>query len=882
MSLVRLSFSPHWGLVFGVALSLLLGGCPAQQGALPPDDAGRVNNSNNGNTGGQNSGSDNSNNNNNNGGSTGGGNNSGGGGGDQGGGSGDNGSGTDGSDGGNSGGGPPVDAPLIKAIPNQAVSFGANYRSPTPKLEKGTAPITWSLVAGPQGATVNTTTGVVSWSNVNIVGQHSVQIRATNAAGADDEDWVLTVNGSGLPPVINEIQDATITAGASYTSPTPALAQGTPPITWNLDAGPDGATINTSSGVVNWPNPVVGNFLVSIRASGPGGFDTETWTLTVQDAGGGGGGIAPLIVNIPDNTILAGTPYTGPTPILSQGTAPINWTLDAGPSGMTINAATGVVTWPNPAAGQFSITIRAANATGADTEEWKLTVENPGNGQSPVIGEVPDATILEGAPYTGPTPALLQGVPPITWSLDAGPAGMTIDANTGVVSWNIAALGQFGVTIRAANTAGADTESWTLTVEAVGGSQSVWRVSVGPSDLQGNGLSQLPAVSANAQIIAFESFAFNLIGANNDNNGVSDIFIYDQLARQTTRVSVGLSGQESNGGSRRPALSSDGRYVAFESDARNLVALDTGGVTNVFVYDRQTGQTELISVGFHGEAANGLSQSAAISADGRYVAFESVATNLIERDSNENVRDIYVRDRQTGQTRLASVSTDGSQGGLPSYLPSISADGRYVAFESFATNLVANDLGDQCDVFVRDTQDNVTTLVSVSSAAVQGDGPSQRARIDAAGRYVVFESAARNLVATSDFNNNFDVFRHDRQTGQTTLISIDLTGTRAGNNFSGGPAITPDGRYVVFYSVSTDLTDNDATTNNADIFIRDTQTGATTLLSVSQGGAQGDLPSQNPIVTPDGRFVIFESRARNLVANDSNGVSDIFVRDRTR
>jgi Tol biopolymer transport system component len=227
----------------------------------------------------------------------------------------------------------------------------------------------------------------------------------------------------------------------------------------------------------------------------------------------------------------------------------------------------------------------------------------------------------------------------------------------------------------------------------------------------------------------------------------------------TTRVSVASDGTQGDGESYYPSISSEGRYVAFASDATTLVAGDTNGLTDIFVHDRRTGVTTRVSVASDGTQGNGHSWHPSISSEGRYVAFASYASNLVDSDANGEW-DIFVHDRQTGETTRVSVASDGSEGDKLSYGQSISPDGRYVAFASYATNLVAGDTNGKWDVFVHDRQTGETTRVSVDSEGSQGDGGSFFFSISSDGRYVAFSSSATNLVA-DDTNDQNDVFVHD-------------------------------------------------------------------------------------------------------------------------
>ena len=402
------------------------------------------------------------------------------------------------------------------------------------------------------------------------------------------------------------------------------------------------------------------------------------------------------------------------------------------------------------------------------------------------------------------------------------------------------------------------------------------RVSVASDGTQGNsdsgnyGLS----ISADGRFVAFESWAGDLVAG--DTNEVWDIFVHDRLTGQTTRVSVASDGTQGNGSSLQPSISADGRFVAFYSYATTLVPGDTNGGHDVFVHDRQTGQTTRVSVASDGAQGNSVSYWASISADGRFVAFESWAGDLVAGDTND-VWDVFVHDRQAGQTTRVSVASDGTQGNSNSHLPSISADGRFVAFRSEASNLIEGDTNGDYDVFFHDRETGQITLVSVAPDGTQGNAASYWPSIDADGRFVAFASRATNLVE-GDTNGFQDVFVHDGQTGQTTRVSVASDGMQ-GTYRSGhdGVSISADGRFVAFQSDATNLVPGD---NNAtkDVFVHDRETGQTERVSVPSAGTQGNSDSSQPSMSGDGRFVAFTSQATNLVAGDTNGSWDVFVR----
>jgi Tol biopolymer transport system component len=401
------------------------------------------------------------------------------------------------------------------------------------------------------------------------------------------------------------------------------------------------------------------------------------------------------------------------------------------------------------------------------------------------------------------------------------------------------------------------------------------RVSVDSTGIQGNdpsGFGSPPSLSADGRFVAFTSRADNLVAG--DTNGVEDIFVHDRQTGQTTRVSVDSAGTQGNGPSDFPFISADGRFVAFQSRAGNLVAGDTNFVVDIFVHDRQTGQTTRVSVDSAGTQGNLDSLLPSISADGRFVAFESESNNLVAGDLNF-VFHIFVHDRQTGQTTRVDVGLVGIQGnGGESFSPFISADGRFVAFSSFADNLVAGDTNFVPDIFVHDRQTGQTTRVSVDSAGIEGNDFSVFPSISADGRFVAFESFSTNLVA-GDTNGSPDIFVHDRQTGQTTRVSVDSAGIE-GNSSSENPFISADGRFVAFHSTANNLVVGDSI-GNLDSFVHDLQAGQTTRVSVDSAGIEGNGASDLPSISADGRFVGFRSFAINLVAGDSNGELDIFV-----
>ncbi|MCB1885463.1 MAG: tandem-95 repeat protein, partial [Geminicoccaceae bacterium] len=397
------------------------------------------------------------------------------------------------------------------------------------------------------------------------------------------------------------------------------------------------------------------------------------------------------------------------------------------------------------------------------------------------------------------------------------------------------------------------------------------RVSVAGDGTQGDGDSLVPSLSADGRFVAFESGARNL--APGDANGATDIFVHDRQSGATELVSVADGGGGGNRDSLDPSLSADGRIVIFRSNADNLVPGDANGTTDLFVRDLQAGTTELVSVASDGTQANTYSFESSLSADGRFVAFRSLADNLVPGDAND-ATDILVRDLQAGTTELASVAGDGTQANNNALDPSLSADGRFVAFYSLADNLVPGDANGAYDVFVHDRQTGGTELVSLAGDGSQGNGNSYQTSLSANGRFVAFISEADNLVP-GDTNGIADIFVHDRQTGATERVSVAGDGTQ-GNGDSSTPTLSADGRFVAFISEADNLVPSDA--NDAyDIFVHDRQTGTTERVSVAGDGTEGNRYSFLPSLSADGKLVAFESLADNLVPGDTNDAFDVFV-----
>ena len=502
---------------------------------------------------------------------------------------------------------------------------------------------------------------------------------------------------------------------------------------------------------------------------------------------------------------------------------------------------------------------------------------------------------------------------------------------------------------------------------------------------QGDAASYLPTLSADGRFVAFGSLATNLVAG--DTNGVSDVFVYDLAKETIERVSLSSRGEQGDrsSGVNAIALNDDGMVVAFESGARNLVpdyigtfgfsprvhvfdrrtrqiagrtayagfrdaktsgtygiALSgTGQVTAftawgrydtqtqtdsrhllvhdpnpapasdpvggqlevlaptetytarlsqdgdlavfcmgplklVHLFDRHTGVLTTVSTNSQGVPASGVCSTPSLSPEGRHVAFESWAKDLVPNDTN-NAVDVFVKDRVTGVTRRVSLDSGGGEAQGPSNYPSLSEQGQHVAFQSFAANLVPNDTNGRYDIFVRDLTTGQVTRVSVSSAGSQSNSDSLRPRVSADGRFIVFYSSADNLVP-GDNNGSGDVFLHDRLTRTTRIVSVNSTGQQA-NASSGWPDISADGRWITFESAATNLVAGD-TNSQDDVFLHDAIQGITTRVSVNQQGGQLFWRSAYPTISPSGRWIAFSSESNQIVRDDRNYVSDVFLYDR--
>ena len=402
------------------------------------------------------------------------------------------------------------------------------------------------------------------------------------------------------------------------------------------------------------------------------------------------------------------------------------------------------------------------------------------------------------------------------------------------------------------------------------------RVSVNSDGVPANMTASSGVLSADGRYVVFWSSATNLI-AGVFTSG-THVYRHDRATGATVMVSLNTGGSPANNVSRDPSVSADGRYVAFSSFATDIVAGGTNGVMQVFVRDMQAGATLLVSAsatGVQGDLSSGLSGlggAREVSNDGRYVAFTSFATNLVA-SSNNGVQQVYVKDMTTGAVVRASANDAGDAGDRSSQTPSLSGDGRFVAFRSESTNFSPlSTTGIIAQVFVRDLGAGVTTLESPGGASAMR--PSTVPVLSFDGRYMAFVSEARLDSADLD-NGTPDVYWRDRQTGTTALAS--LSPNTLSGAFSGGPSISGDGRWVAFNSIDERIVSGDTNGIIADVFVYDRDSQTVTIASRNDADQQANAAAFGASLSHDGGLVLFSSTATNLAPSVAVG-AQLYVR----
>lgn len=414
------------------------------------------------------------------------------------------------------------------------------------------------------------------------------------------------------------------------------------------------------------------------------------------------------------------------------------------------------------------------------------------------------------------------------------------------------------------------------------------RISMGYDGSQANGHSFNPTISNNGRFVVFTSDATNLVPG--DTNGKLDVFVFDlqtEIMERVSTASNGLEGNAHSGFDNLSNISNDGRYVVFSSDATNLVENDTNvfcrvwendsekiiNCEDVFVKDRLTNETRLVSVDSEGVQGNGLSGLPSISADGRYATFMSLADNLVENDNN-NTYDIFIHDLQTGETKRVSIASDGTEANGASVINTISANGRYVVFETFASNLAPEDTDNQLGVYMHDLQTGDTLHISVGFPESIYNRLSLMPDVSADGRYISFVSGLNDGIG-----HNLNIYRRDRQAGTTEIVSVATDG-HTGNKDSQWSSISDDGQWIAFTSEADNLVEagGSVCAECENIYLKNMTTGELTLITKnSAGDYSSGMNFGTVFLSGDGNRLVFDSTSDGLVLNDTNGYKDIFV-----
>ncbi|CAI4034136.1 hypothetical protein DNFV4_04580 [Nitrospira tepida] len=491
-------------------------------------------------------------------------------------------------------------------------------------------------------------------------------------------------------------------------------------------------------------------------------------------------------------------------------------------------------------------------------------------------------------PYSADLTATGSG--PFTWTVTGLPQGITVDPATGKLTGPATQPGQFNLAIEVKGPGGTDTENLSMTVL-----DKTHLASVNSDEVQatggdsGNGFvapfqrSLDPGISNTGRFVVFDSAATNLGGTN----GRRHVYLRDREIGETQLISKKSDGTQGNNDSHVAVVSDDGRFVAFDSFASNLIDGDSNQARDIFLHDRQTGTTVRISQtpqGTEGGCPLGVGENCnsfdpSMSADGNLIAFGTFAT-LLPEDLNTSTPDIYVLNKSANTLELATKGVGGMAANGGSGSPQISADGRFVVFSSVANNLVANDpdlttLID--DVFAYNVASKQITKISVTpDPAVAADGASQNPTISNNGSRIAFSSVATNL-GTGD-------------SGIRDVFIVDWNGTSAPTNFrriggnaeSDSPSLSRDGNFLALHSLATDLPIVPPISTNGQQQIYVLQIGTSIKpASVNSAGQMGNGESRFPAISGDGRFIAYYSAASDLVTPDSNGNAfDAFVSQR--
>nr|WP_298952392.1 Hint domain-containing protein [uncultured Methylobacterium sp.] len=400
---------------------------------------------------------------------------------------------------------------------------------------------------------------------------------------------------------------------------------------------------------------------------------------------------------------------------------------------------------------------------------------------------------------------------------------------------------------------------------------SITRASTNPDGSQSDGSAGGASISGDGTLVAFQSQASDLVAPAAAPLTLG-VYVKNLTTGAVTRASELGDGTPIDSFNAAPSLAADGSAVAFRS---NLGI--PGGSAQAVVKTLGSGAFTIASAAADGTRGNQDTSDVSLSGDGRTVAFASRSTNLLPNDTNAS-SDVFVRDLTTGTLTRVSTAADGTQADAGSVLASMSVDGRHVAFQSDATNLVAGDTNGVTDVYVKNLTTGAITRASTAADGSQGNGVSTGASLSRDGNLVAFVSRADNLVA-GDTNLGADVFVKNLTTGAVTRVSTASDGTQSSGDATGIARISADGTKVAFTSFADNLVPGD-TNLSTDVFVKDLTTGTLTRVSTAADGTQSNGANfVSPTLSADGSRVAFDSRATNLVPNDTNSVDDVFVAD---
>ena len=772
----------------------------------------------------------------------------------------------------------------------------------------------------------------VSFSQSAIASGGAVTFTVSAGSSVPAGTYLITITGTGTSAThsssvsVTVVQQQSSSAGSLASSPTSfnfnsqTIDTASSPVVFSLvNSGGTAVTISSLTASPGFVPSFLNGLGIPITLQPNGGYanmqvvfiptsaGTQTGTiklfnstnaspLTISLSGTGIG--APVTTgNVQINATFNGSPWsgslytslTGPesytdgqTPITHTELAPGGYAESysaGGPGGATLQSI-------SPSASQTltggSTITFTYNFTGTNT--FNIGDPQPittvmGTGKSAQI-QLPQLCLVTGAAQT--IQFAMQGLPlgaNVAWS--ANPLSLTgcgQNETATITTSTTTPPGVYSIQITGTNQSGSTstTSAW-LSVNLPPNSPDAL-VSVSSNGTQGNGdsgrdqngdsISLLDAVSANGRVVAFVSTASNLAPLNGSTFGtVSQIYVRDNNAGTTILASAATDGTQANYGALRPALSQDGRYLAFQSYATNLPNASSGGNNAIYVRDLTAGTIVRVDMAPDGTPGNGVSYNPSLSADGRFVAFTSTASNLIPGASGG----IFVLDRKTGQYKLASVSSDGSIQ-TSGDVAQVSASGRYVLFASSASNLVPNDTNGTTDAFVHDFVTGETTRVNVASDGTQDTCGvittiSSPLAISADGRYVAFESCGDLVQGYADpRGDGGDVYVHDMVTGQTSPLGTDQVGDLLNTETVGG--FSADGRFVAVNGSIVDQATGEMT--RVDVLSDGSGSPAVTN-TVFYGG-----DTTTAYLSSDGSHAVFASNASNLVSNDNNGYFDVF------